>query len=61
MAVELVGWGAAEAPPLEIGAGEPWEGEGEWVEVGRDLVGLWFASSFGRGRGVGGWRLVGHL
>ena len=61
MAVELVGWGAAEAPPLKIGEGAPLDGEGEWVGVGWDLVGLWFASSFGRGRGVGGWRLVGHL
>ena len=59
MAVDLMGWGEAEAPPLEIGKGASLEGEGEWV--GRDLVGLWFASSFGRGREVGGCRLVGHL
>ena len=61
MAVELVGWGSAEAPPLDIGEGARLEGEGEWVGVGRDLVGLWFASSFGRGCGFDGWRLVGHL
>ena len=59
--VEMVGWGAAEAPPLEISEGAPLKGEGEWVGVGRDLVGLWFASSFGRGRGVVRWRLLGHL
>ena len=59
MAVELVGWGAAEAQPLEIGEGAPLELKGEWV--GTDLVSLWFASSFGRGRGVGVWRLVGYL
>ena len=28
MAVELVGWAAAEAPPLEIGEGASLEGEG---------------------------------
>ena len=61
MAVELVGWGAEEAPPLDIGKGGPLEEEGEWVGVGRDIVGLWFVSSFGRGRGVDGWRLDGHL
>ena len=54
VAMELVGWWAAEAPPLEIGEESP-------LEVGGDLVGLWFASSFGIGRGVGRWRLVGHL
>ena len=26
----LVGWWAAEAPPLEIGEGTPLEVEGEW-------------------------------
>ena len=46
---------------MEIGEGAPLEVAGEWVGVGRDLVGLWFASSFGRGCGVGKWRLVGHL
>ena len=59
--MDLVGWGAPEAPPLEIGEGEPLEEEGEWVGVGRDIVSLWFASRFVIGRGVGGWRLVGHL
>ena len=59
--VGLVGWWEAEAPSSEIGEGEPLEVEGEWEWVGGDLVGLWFASSFGIGRGVGGWRLVGHL
>ena len=39
--------------------GAPLKGGGEWV--GMYLVGLWFASSSGRGCGVGGWRLVGHL
>ena len=60
MAGEVVGRGAAEASPLEIGEGESLEGEGEWVGVGRDIVGQRVASSFGRGLGVGGWRLVGH-
>ena len=59
--MELVGWGAAEAPPLEICEREPLEGGGEWVGVGMDLVGLQFASSSGRGCGVGRWRLVEHL
>ena len=35
VAVELVGWGEAEAPSLEIGEGAPLELEGEWVGVGR--------------------------
>ena len=53
LAVELVGWGAAEASPLEIGKEAPLEGEGECVGVGRDLVGREVASSCGRGLGVG--------
>ena len=61
MVVELVGWGAAEAPPLEIGKEAPLEVEGVWEWVGGDLVGGWFASSSVRGCGVGGWRLVGHI
>ena len=60
VAVELAGWGAAEASPLEIGEGAPLEVEGEWVGVGSDLVGWWVASSSGRGLGVGVWRLVGY-
>ena len=43
--MELVGWGAAEAPPLEIVDGSPLEGEGEWVRAGRDLVDLWVCVS----------------
>ena len=69
MAVELVGWWSAEAPPLEIGGEAPLEVdteallelEGDWERVGGDLGGLWFMSRFGIGCGVGGWRLVGHL
>ena len=61
VAVELVGLWAAEAPPLEIGKGAPLEVEGQWEGVGGDLVGLWFASSFGIGRGVCRWHIVGHL
>ena len=53
VAVELLGWGAAEAPPLDIGKGEPLVLEGEWVGVGRDLVGWVVASNCGRGLGVG--------
>ena len=60
VAVELLGWGAAEASPLEIGEGAPLEGEGEWMGVGRYLVGRGVVSSCGRGLGVGVWRLVGY-
>ena len=38
MAVELVGWGSAEAPPLEIGKGAPFEGEGGGWEWGGILL-----------------------
>ena len=58
--MELVGWGEAEASPLEIGEGAPLEGEGEWVGVGRDLVGWGVASNCGIVLGVGVWRLVGY-
>ena len=58
MALELMGWGAAEASSLEIREGAPLEMEGEWVGVGRDLVGWVVASSCERGLGVGVWRLV---
>ena len=53
VAVELLAGGAAEASPLEIGMGSPLEMEGEWVGVGKDLVGWVVASSCGRGLGVG--------
>ena len=33
VAVELLGWGAAEASPLDIGEGAPLELEGGWVGV----------------------------
>ena len=59
MAVELVVWGAEEAPPLDIGKGGPLEEEGEWV--GGDILGGWVASSSGISRKVGWWRLFGHL
>ena len=49
----LVGWWAAEAPPLEISKGATLEGEGEWEWVRGDLVGGWFASSSGISREVG--------
>ena len=43
----MVGWWAAETPPLEIGEGAPLEVEGEWEWVGGFIVGGWFASSSG--------------
>ena len=60
MAVELMGWGAAEASSFEIGEGAHLELEREWVGVRRDLVGWVVASSCGRALRVGVWRLVGY-
>ena len=60
MAVELMGWGAAEASPLEIGKGAPLELEGEWVGVGKEFVGWVVASSCEKGLGVVVWLLVGY-
>ena len=60
VAVELMGWGAAEASPLEIGEGAPLELEGEWVGVGREFVGWVVASSCEKVLGVVVWLLVGY-
>ena len=65
----MVGWWAAEAPPLEISKEAPLEVEAEsllemeggWERVGGNLVGGWLASSSGISREVGRWRLVGNL
>ena len=46
---------------MEIDKGAPLEVEEECEGVGADLVGGWVAYSSGLGRGVGVWRLVGHL
>ena len=57
----LAGWWAAEAPPLDIGEEAPLEVdaesllelEGDWEQVGGDLVGGRVASSYGISREVG--------
>ena len=55
------GWWAVEAPPLEIGEEAPLEVnaesllelEGDWGQMGGDIVGGKVASSYGIGREVG--------
>ena len=60
VAVELLAGWEAEASPSEIGKGAPLDLEGEWVGVGKEVVGWVVASSCGKILGVVVWLLVGY-